>query len=218
MLPFMFALMPIPSYNVDIVNWFAFLSFVGVVIFTPGPNNLTSTAIGLNYGYRKALPFIFGVCAGCLIIISISALLVKQAFALSPQLETLLRFLGCIYMIWLAYKIVKSNPDKTGENKANFTFYHGLLLQFVNIKAILFCIVVNSVFIIPNINSIFEMIYLFVFLTILAFISTNLWALFGTIIQRVLSNTTLRTLFNYLMAALLVFIAVSILNIQELIQ
>jgi len=55
-------------------------------------------------------------------------------------------------------------------------------------------------------------------LTILAFISMTLWALFGTIIQRVLSNAALKNLFNYLMAALLVFIAISILNIPELIQ
>lgn len=200
------------------MNWFAFLSFVGVVIFTPGPNNLTVTAIGLNYGYRKGLPFILGACTGCLIVISISALLVKQAFDLAPQFEISLRILGCIYMIWLAYKIVKSDPSKTNERKTSFTFYHGLFLQFVNIKAILFCLTVNSVFIIPNINSTFELIYFFIPLTILAFISMTLWALFGTIIQRVLSNKTLRNLFNYIMAALLVFIAISILNIPELIQ
>jgi threonine/homoserine/homoserine lactone efflux protein len=120
-------------------------------------------------------------------------------------------------MIWLAYKIVKSSPAKTGEKKTSFTFYHGVLLQFVNIKAILFCIVVNSVFIIPNISSIFEIIYIFIFITIIVFISTTLWALFGTIIQRVLRNTTLKNLFNYVMAALLVFIAISILNFPELI-
>ena len=200
------------------MNWFAFLSFVFVVIFTPGPNNLTSSAIGLNYGYRKALPFIFGACTGALIVISISALLIKQAFGLTPQIETSLRILGCIYMVWLAYKIVKSNPNKTGEKKTSFAFYHGLLLQFVNIKAILFGIVINSVFIIPNVNSIFEIIYFFIFLTILAFISMTLWALFGTIIQRVLGNAALKNLFNYLMAALLVFIAISILNIPGLIQ
>ena len=200
------------------MNWFAFLSFAFAVIFTPGPNNLTSTAIGLNYGYRKALPFIFGACTGALIVISISALLVAQAFGLAPQIETSLRILGCIYMIWLAYKIVKSNPDKTGEKKTSFTFYHGIILQFVNVKAILFGIVINSVFIIPNINSLFEIIYFFIFLTILAFISMTLWALFGTIIQGGLSNTTLKNIFNYIMAALIVFIAVSILNIPELIQ
>jgi len=199
------------------VNWFAFLSFVGVVIFTPGPNNLTSTAIGLNYGYRKALPFISGACTGCLIVISVSALLVKQAFDFSPLLETSLRILGCIYMIWLAYKIARSNPAKTSGGKASFTFYHGVLLQFVNIKAILFCIVVNSVFIIPNTSSLFEIIYFFFFLAISAFTSNTLWTLFGTVIQRVLSNTTLKNLFNYIMAALLVFIAILILNFPELI-
>ena len=200
------------------MNWFAFLSLACVVIFTPGPNNLTSTAIGLNYGFRKALSFIFGACTGTLIILSVSALLVEQAFDFSPQIETSLRILGCIYMTWLAYKIVKSNPVKTGERKSSFTFYHGIFLQFVNVKAILFAITVNSVFIIPNINSIFEIIYFLIFLTILAFMAMTLWALFGTVIQRVLSNTTLKNLFNYLMAALLVFIAVSILNIPGLIQ
>ncbi|GAF76608.1 unnamed protein product, partial [marine sediment metagenome] len=65
---------------------------------------------------------------------------------------------------------------------------------------------------------IFEIIYFLIFLTILAFMAMTLWTLFGTVIQRVLGNTTLKNLFNYLMAALLVFIAVSILNIPALIQ
>jgi len=32
--------------------------------FTPGPNNIIALSIGFNYGYKKAIPHVFGVTIG----------------------------------------------------------------------------------------------------------------------------------------------------------
>jgi hypothetical protein len=41
-----------------------FLIYVFVTTFTPGPNNITATSMGMNYGYATALKCIFGIVSG----------------------------------------------------------------------------------------------------------------------------------------------------------
>ena len=42
----------------------ALAGFCAVTLFTPGPNNLMLMASGLNFGFRRALPHMFGVALG----------------------------------------------------------------------------------------------------------------------------------------------------------
>ena len=45
-------------------NVFAFLSYVVVTTFTPGPNNVMSMSNASRYGFRRSMRFTTGVCAG----------------------------------------------------------------------------------------------------------------------------------------------------------
>ena len=38
--------------------------FCAVTLFTPGPNNLMLMTSGLNFGFRRGLPHLFGVTLG----------------------------------------------------------------------------------------------------------------------------------------------------------
>ncbi len=42
-------------------NFSAFLSYVIITTFTPGPNNIMSMSNASRYGFRKSLPFNVGV-------------------------------------------------------------------------------------------------------------------------------------------------------------
>ena len=44
--------------------FWALLVFVVVTLFTPGPNNTMLMASGLNFGFRRGLPHLFGVALG----------------------------------------------------------------------------------------------------------------------------------------------------------
>ncbi len=50
-----------------------FLSYVFVVTFTPGPNNIMSMVNASQYGYKKTLNFIFGVLTGFILIMILSS-------------------------------------------------------------------------------------------------------------------------------------------------
>eukprot|EP01036_Dinobryon_divergens_P057761 gene57761-77093_t len=54
---------------------------------TPGPNNVMVLASGVNYGYRRTLPHIFGINIGFSLMLGIMALGLGAAFLAEPRLQ-----------------------------------------------------------------------------------------------------------------------------------
>lgn len=68
-------------------NVFAFLSYVALTTFTPGPNNIMSMSNASRFGLRRSMRFTVGVCAGFFVIVGLAiaftvALLVYCAVSL----------------------------------------------------------------------------------------------------------------------------------------
>jgi len=155
-------------------NLSPFLVYVFVVTFTPGPNNILSMVNGMRYGYQKMIKFLAGIVAGFFIIMFISGLLNVALSSLIPDSELWIKILGAVYMLYLAYYIIRSGPiDETEGNSSINSFKFGFSMQFLNIKAILFGISVYSLFII-NLYKSPLMIFLFaIFLAFTAFVATS---------------------------------------------
>ena len=49
------------------------ISFVIVTTFTPGPNNISSAAMGVAYGYRRTIPYLFGIASGFFLVMLAAA-------------------------------------------------------------------------------------------------------------------------------------------------
>src|SRR5271165_5815023 len=124
-------------------NLYPFLTFVFVTTFTPGPNNILSMTNGVRYGYRGSLKFLIGITTGFLVIMLISGLLNFALENVVPRIHFWLSLLGAAYMLYLAAHILFSKPpaDGVAEKDMN-SFGTGFLLQFVNMKGILFGITV----------------------------------------------------------------------------
>ncbi|MFO7848333.1 MAG: LysE family transporter, partial [Spirochaetia bacterium] len=90
----------------------AFLSYVFVTTFTPGPNNVSSASMGTNYGYRKTLRYIFGILSGFSMIMLLSGLVTESLIRFLPRLESVLRVLGALYMVYLAVIILKASSHE----------------------------------------------------------------------------------------------------------
>ncbi|TYP47677.1 LysE family transporter [Thermosediminibacter litoriperuensis] len=193
-------------------NLTAFLSYVFVTTFTPGPNNIMAMTNGNQFGFKKALNFILGVTTGFAIIMLLCNYLNLLLFNLMPKVGVLMKLLGSIYIIYLAVKILKSTSDENGSPSDNMsTFLTGITMQFVNPKVILYGITVTSNFIIPYYKSNITLFLFSIFLAFVGFLSTCCWALFGAVFQKFLSEY--RKAFNILMALLLIYSAISILDI-----
>lgn len=202
-------------------NLGAFLSYVFVVSFTPGPNNIMSMANASKVGYKKTLDFILGVCTGFFIIILLSGYFNLLLFNLIPKVKIFMGILGAGYMTYLAFKIINSKEKADNNNEEEITdennlnsFLNGILMQFVNPKAILFGITVVSNFIIPYYKSNVAIILFSIFLAFVGFLSTSCWALFGSLFNKFLSKY--RRQFNMTMGLFLIYSAFSISGVIDL--
>ncbi len=133
------------------------LAYVFVTTFTPGPNNITSASMGMNHGYRKALPYLLGIFTGFVGIMFVCGLLTETVVRLLPKLEIGLRIVGSAYMIWLAISILRSTKTEESKDALSPAFGRGVLLQVLNPKVIIYGITVFSGFLIPLLGSIFDL-------------------------------------------------------------
>jgi cysteine/O-acetylserine efflux protein len=187
-------------------KFYAFLAYVLVTTFTPGPNNILSMTNGVRYGYRRTLKFLAGMTTGFLVVMLIAGLSNVLLANLVPQVRFWLSLFGAAYMVYLAAHIMfsKAQEDRPAAQRMN-TFGAGFALQFVNLKGILYGVTVFAMFITPIYdNPIIVSLYALL-LACIGFVAVSSWALGGNLFRNFLRRY--ERAFNLTMAALLVYTA-----------
>lgn len=190
-------------------NIAAFLSYVVITTFTPGPNTIMSMTNASRYGFKKSIMFNVGVFFGIFIIMSLCTIFSATLYSLIPSIKPVMTVIGAAYILWLAWKTYTGVPHGDARSgKPTNTFASGLLLQFVNPKVILYGITTVSTFIIPYYKSPSTLFLFAALLSFVAFTATCAWSLFGSVFQRFL-KTNVRVM-STAMALLLLYCAVSL--------
>jgi len=93
-----------------------------VAAYTPGPNNVVASYSGFNFGIKKTIPHIFGVTFGFTSVVFALTIGLVNIFKLFPIIQTVLKYLGSLFLIYLAYKISFSqlSDEKKNENPISF--------------------------------------------------------------------------------------------------
>src|SRR4029453_17968211 len=92
--------------------------FCAVTLFTPGPNNLMLMTSGLNFGFRRGMPHLWGVTLGFTAMVVSVGLGLGAIFARWPVLYTVLKYAGAAYLLYLAWQIAVSPPPAPGEGES----------------------------------------------------------------------------------------------------
>jgi cysteine/O-acetylserine efflux protein len=194
-----------------VVHLLPVLSYALVSIFTPGPNNITSSSLGMRFGYREALRFIGGVVTGFFCIMVTSGLVTELLVSAYGRIATVLKITGVAYLLWIAWTIVRPQDHAHVSPTATGTRYRdGLLLQLVNPKVILFGLTMYATLLAPLAKSWLAVVVSAVLLAVLSFCSTSLWALLGAGIQRFIANPRVRFGYSLVLVGLLLYAAWSI--------
>jgi threonine/homoserine/homoserine lactone efflux protein len=185
------------------------LTYILVVTFTPGPNNIMAMANGMRFGYKKSLPFLSGIFCGFLSLGLLSGILNVMLADLLPASGKWLKFLGAAYMLYLAYHVFRSGPIDEGESekKTIGNFWFGFSMQFMNVKGILYLVSVFSMFmtiITPNPTNI---LLFALFLGLVSFASVSVWATGGNLLRSFASKHY--RIINIIMGGALVYTAVA---------
>lgn len=184
--------------------FYAFLVFMVVMYFTPGPNNIMLLSSGLTYGFRRTIPHIVGIVLGFAFMVAAVGLGLGTVFLAYPILQALLKYAGAAYLIYLAAAIAMSGPARPGEEKAHgpMTFWGAAMFQWINAKG--WVIVIGTITAYAAIAQFPLNIAIQTAISlIVGTVSTVAWALFGTALRPVLTSERLVRAFNVLMAILL---------------
>ncbi len=182
----------------------AFLIFIMITTFTPGPNNISAATFGLHFGYRRTLNYLLGIFIGFFIMMMTTGLFADLISRILPKY--LLRFLGAAYITWLAASIFWG---KKREKAAKNRFIYGFLLQWLNAKAILFSISLYVTFLAGI--SFLTLVFSAFMLATLTFLAISAWTLFGKALQITLPNNKIIRIVNMIMFLLLIYTAITIL-------
>lgn len=181
------------------------LGFLWVAAITPGPNNMLLTTSGANFGFYRSLWLMVGIMCGMQSMLLFVAFGVGSLIQVYPSLHMMLKVLGSLYLLWLAWKIATSAYQKLEMDVAPakpIRLYQGWLLQFLNPKAWLMGLGAVASFSLPGeaYNGSIAAISLGVLLVNL--ISGVIWLGFGTLIGRLLGSRRAWYTFNIVMGIL----------------
>ena len=181
-----------------------FVLFIIITTFTPGPNNISAATFGLHFGYKRTLNYLLGIFSGFLVMMIITGLFADLIAKILPRL--LLRLLGAAYIIWLAASLYWGKQQKKA---AKNRFIYGFLLQWLNVKAILFGISLHITFLV-GLSFPIQLLIAFI-LAALTFIAISSWTLFGRVLQKTLTDNRTNKIVNLIMFLLLIYTAIAIL-------
>ena len=182
----------------------AFVVFGAVMAFTPGPNNIMVLSSGLTYGFRRSLPHIAGIAMGVSFMVASMGLGLGAIFVAYPVLQTVLKYAGIAYLIYLAGLIAMSGPVTQGQDnqRGPMRFWAAVLFQWVNVKGWVMAIgIITAYSAIAGFpwNIVMEAALMFV----MGGLSSLVWALFGSALRPWLSSPRAVRAFNIVMALML---------------
>ena len=190
------------------INWVSFLTYAVITAATPGPNNIMSMSNGIRKGFRGALPFNLGILTGFSIVMVLCTLFCSLLSTMIPKIKTPMLVLGAAYMLYLAWETFRSS-SLIQEDHSKSGFLSGLLLQFINPKIYIYCIMSMEAYILPYYSG--QALTLLAFdllLSLIGFVFTLAWTAFGSVFQLLFSRHA--RVVNTILALLLVYCAASL--------
>ena len=186
----------------------ALLALTTAASFTPGPNTTLSTALAANYGLKRAMTFVCAVPIGWGLLFTLCAGGVGALVVAMPALRLGIKVLGVAYLLWLAYKIgTASQLSSVDESRLNITFFQGVMLQFLNIKAWMLALAVVAGWMAGRVDAANRFALLLPIMLFFGFASNLLYAAMGSLLRDWLQQGHRLAWFNRFMAVVLVVTA-----------
>lgn len=178
---------------------------------TPGPNNIMVMTSGVNFGVKKTMPLLLGICVGFTIMLLLVGLGFGQLFNLFPQLDVVIKTLGTAYLLYLAWQIAQSgNVSVAGGQSKPLGFMKGALFQWVNGKAWVVAIGAISAFTTVGDTYMSQNLTIAMTFFVASFPCVGVWLMFGSVLRQYLQKPSYLRLFNLTMSILL---AISVLPV-----
>jgi threonine/homoserine/homoserine lactone efflux protein len=170
--------------------------------FTPGPNNAVASYSAFNFGFKKTIPLIMGVGLGYTTLVILINFVLISIFKTYPVIQQIIRILGTVFLVYLAYKIATSNTSNNEKKTNPVTFYDTFIFQFINPKGVMAATTLISKFVDQD-NYILTSVMVIIVCSLTAFSSITAWTLLGKFLRKFATNNSFIKRFNYVMSVLI---------------
>ena len=195
------------------MSFLSILSYVLISTFTPGPSNISSASMAVIHGYKKTIKYQIGLALGVFCLMAISGLFSAILLTLFPAIESILRYAGAAYILYLAFVVLKASYAISKEDARPLGMTNGFMLQVLNPKLTVYAFTLFSAFLASIRMNTALLLLTAVVLAAISFCATSLWALFGTAIQTYLRHAGLKLLVNIVLSLSLVYAALSLIEL-----
>jgi threonine/homoserine/homoserine lactone efflux protein len=167
----------------------ALLVLATATSFTPGPNTTLSTALAANGGLPRALRFIAAVPVGWGLLFTLCAAGVGSLVVALPPLRWAILLGGTVYLLWLARRLWGSRSlSQVDASRLDVTFWQGVGLQFLNIKAWMLALSIVAGWIAGQADAAQRFVQVLPVLLAFAFFSNLSYALVGSLLRHWLAG------------------------------
>ena len=200
------------------LDYFLYLQIIIFLFITPGTPRIVIISYSMNYGVGKCVWSAFGDVTANLIQATLVIFVIGSFFSENSIILNIFKWVGIIYLLYLAFDIYKSRPKDLSETQAikktNFSFYKdGFLVAGTSPKAWMFFPFIFPQFIDFSSNYLIQFVILITTYIVLDFISLIGYALLA---QKLISwiKANPKTI-NTISASVLVIIATIIVVTQQ---
>ena len=198
-----------------------FILFLQIIIFlfiTPGTPRVVIVSYSMNYGVRNCIWTALGDITANFTQATLVIFVLGTFFSDNPSFLNFFKWIGVIYLFYLAYDVYKSSPkdinSKIITSKSFFSFFKdGFLVAGTSPKAWLFFPLIFPQFIDFNSNYVIQFFILIITYVVLDFLSLIGYALLAQkLITWIKANP--KTI-NTISASVLILIALIIIITQQ---
>ncbi|AUC84477.1 lysine transporter LysE [Polaribacter sp. ALD11] len=193
---------------------FAFATLI--LAISPGPDNIFVLTQSIVNGKKYGLATVFGLISGCLIHTTLLAFGVSAIIKESENLFTVIKIFGAFYLLYLAYKVYKSDAsislseENTPKKTTKQLFKQGFIMNVLNPKVSIFFLAFFPGFLFSEtLNTVFQFYVLgFVFMFISFIVFSMIAILAGSISETIKENNKIGYYLKW--TQIIVFILIAI--------
>ena len=198
-----------------------FILYLQIILFlfiTPGTPRVVIISYSMNYGLTKCVWTALGDVTANFVQASLVIFVIGSFFSENPNFLNIFKWIGIIYLFYLAYDIYRSRPKNINsdqvEKKSNISFFKdGFLVAGTSPKAWMFFPFIFPQFIDFNSNFVFQFFLLIITYMVLDFASLIGYALLAN--KLIIWLKANPKVINTISACVLIVIAIIIARTQQ---
>ena len=198
---------------------FSFALATSILAISPGPDNIFVLTQSIVNGKKYGLTTVFGLISGCLVHTTLLAFGVSLVIKESATLFFIIKLFGAFYLLYLAFKIYKSDATILLSNKnvkqktTKQLFKQGFIMNVLNPKVSIFFLAFFPGFLFSEtLSSVFQFYILgFIFMAVSLVIFSSIAILAGVISTKIKENNKIGLYLKWMQIVVFISIAIFIL-------